>query len=122
MRKTSDSFRTGIRKINKLKNISFGSQKNKGKPKIRQVFIGSRKFLTHEGLIYRYKGGIENNFIPRWMTTYEHCLAMYKSLDYSLAGMHKPLLALPKEVIKNIRPVRLTKKNKFISKKKSQKA
>lgn len=72
--------------------------------------------LVYEGTIYKFIEGTERNFIPRWLTIYDHCIATYKSSTFAVADVHKPLLALPKELIKLIKPYDPEKKMHISSK------
>ncbi len=69
--------------------------------------------LIFEGDIYRFKPGIQNNFIKRWFQVSTHAFRYFKSY-FSSHGASKPLLAIPNSAICEIRPFTDLNKEAFL--------
>jgi len=63
--------------------------------------------VFHEGELYRFKPGIENNFISRWVQVTSRAFKYYRSQIQSFAGLNRPIVSIPKNAIESIRPLKI---------------
>ena len=59
--------------------------------------------IVFQGELYRFRPGIQNNFISRWVQVSTHAFRYYKNM-YGCQGTSKPLLSLPNSAILRIVP------------------
>lgn len=75
--------------------------------------------IVFSGEIYRFKPGIQNNFIPRWFQISTHAFRYFKNY-YSSHGTSKPLVAVPNAAILKIVPfTSINKEAFFVGKRKN---
>lgn len=65
------------------------------------------------GELYRFKPGIQNNFISRWFEISTHAFRYFKNY-YSSHGTSKPLVAIPNAAVIKIVPFTNINKEAFV--------
>jgi hypothetical protein len=69
--------------------------------------------IVFQGELYRFKPGIQNNFISRWVQTSKHAFRYFKNF-YTSQGNSKPLVAIPNAAILKITPFTDFNKESFM--------
>ena len=59
--------------------------------------------MVFEGEVYRFKPGIQNNFIQRWFQVSTHAFRYFKNF-YTAHNSNRPLVAIPNVAIRKINP------------------
>ncbi len=59
--------------------------------------------ILFEGEVYRFKPGIQSNFITRWFQYSAHAFRYFKN-HLAAAGKSKPLVAIPNAAIRKVCP------------------
>ena len=57
-----------------------------------------------EGELYRFKPGIENNFISRWVQISNRAFRYFRNHIHAM-GSNKPIVAVPKLSIEDVFPI-----------------
>lgn len=85
-------------------------QPEEHKPTIQQQldyyldnFGGKDNPIVFQGELYRFKPGIQHNFITRWVQVSAHAFRYFKNF-YTAQGSSKPIVAVPNQAIIKIVP------------------
>ena len=60
-----------------------------------------------EGDLFRFKPGMENNFISRWVQISGRAFRYYRNQIQSFAGLSRPIVSIPKLAIESIRVLKI---------------
>jgi hypothetical protein len=60
-----------------------------------------------EGELFRFKPGMEINFISRWVQISGRAFRYYRNQIQSFAGLSRPIVSIPKMAIESIRVLKI---------------
>lgn len=103
-----------------MSNNNKKSNKNLNKSIIKSYFDKENLFelfgeddpVTLEGELYRFKPGIENNFISRWVQVSGRAFRYFRN-NYQSLGLSRPIVAFPKKAIEDICKIDIEKESFF---------
>lgn len=73
-------------------------------PMVHEVEIDPDEEIILEGEMYKFKPGIEKNFISRWLQLSTRSFRYYKNHYHSICYLTRPISAIPLYAIEIVRP------------------
>lgn len=74
--------------------------------------FGTNDPVLLQGPLYRFKPGIENNFISRWVQISGRAFRYFRN-QYQSMGLHRPVMAVPKTAVEDVQKIRVHKASYF---------